>query len=164
MKPHSEILWALVTFLAASAWIATAQVVDMPPQGDSGFHVDYSQVKDNPDLLTIRAAMARQIQMVLEVGLPGETLRFFKSVPITVIPGPSKNAGQYIGRSRSIKISAQFLLHGKKPVLIHELLHAYHGQELPRGNKNPEIMAFYNRAKGIQAYAPSSHMMANPAE
>jgi hypothetical protein len=51
-----------------------------------------------------------------------------------------------------------------RPVLLHELLHAYHNCVMPRGYKNAGILINYNRAKQDSLYPAESYLMTNERE
>ena len=51
-----------------------------------------------------------------------------------------------------------------KPVLLHELLHAYHDQRLEAVFRNQDILNYFARAKASSAFAANSHMLQNVAE
>lgn len=129
-----------------------------------GFRVDYREVRGTPNLETLRAAMNKQIDMVLAVGLPEKILNFFETVPINVHLGKESSAGHYTGKKKEVEITSEFLERGHKPALLHELLHAYHHQVLPAGFNNRQVLAYFNKAKELHAYDPTSHMMANDKE
>ena len=57
-----------------------------------------------------------------------------------------------------MQVTSLILITGHKPVLLHELLHAYHDQRIPGGFDNPDIIRFYKQAKGVKAYVATSHM------
>lgn len=129
-----------------------------------GFRVDYSEVRSEPTYETLRAAVNKQIQMVVAVGLPDNTLAFFRSVPLNVVRGNPGFGGQYVKRDKKIALAASFLERGHKPALLHEFLHAYHNQVLPDGYQNKTVLMYYERAKATNAYDAKSHMMANVKE
>ena len=132
-----------------------------------GFTIDDSRVRNMPNLEAVRTATKEQIDMVCAVGVPAEILAFFQSVPFEIVPQgvlPSSTPGLYSPRDRSVRVTAGIVTTGHKPVLLHELLHAYHDQRLPGGFENPDIARFYERAKAIPAYAQKSHMMQNDRE
>ena len=112
-------------------------------------------------------ATREQIEIVCAVGLPDEILTFFKGVPLVLVPPGTISTGSpgvYVGKERGVRVAAGIVRMGHKPVLLHEYLHAYHDQRLEKGVRNPEILAFYERAKSISAYAAKSHMMENGGE
>jgi len=132
-----------------------------------GFTIDDSAVRKMPNVEVVRAATREQIDMVCAVGLPQSVLTFFQSVPFEIVPPsamPGATPGLYSAKDRSVRVTTALAATGHKPVLLHELLHAYHDQQLARGFNNPEIAHFYDRAKAISAYASTSHMMQNDRE
>ena len=133
-----------------------------------GFTIDDSQVRQRADLEAMRAATKEQIDMVCAVGVPKEILEFFQSVPFALVPAgtiPRGTPGYYTGRQdRSVKVVSNIITTGHKPVLLHELLHAYHDQRLKDGFKNRDVAAFYAEAKKHDFYAAKSHMMQNDRE
>ena len=129
-----------------------------------GFHVEYREVRNDPELARIQIAMNKQIDMVLEVGLSHTIVKSMRGVQIEVRAGKESWAGHYAGTSKSVSLTSRFLMHPGKPALLHEFLHAYHDQVLPGGFKNKQILAYFERAKELKVYDASSHMMANQKE
>ena len=92
-------------------------------------------------------------------------LTFFQSVPFELVPaGTIRSPGHYAGRLRGVQVASSIMAEGHKPILLHELLHAYHDQRIKEGFRNPDIIKYFDRAKTIAAYAPRSHMMQNAGE
>lgn len=52
----------------------------------------------------------------------------------------------------------------ERPVLLHELLHAYHDRGLPGGFGNPAIMAWFKQATEKKAYPADAYLMTNEKE
>ncbi len=132
-----------------------------------GFTIDESQVQNISTLEEVRMATKEQIDIVCAVGLPTEILEFFQSVPFILVQDdelPRGNPGFYGGKDRSVKVSTRILTVGHKPVLLHELLHAYHDRKLPQGFRNREIIGYFEHAKAMSVYAARSHMMENEKE
>ena len=129
-----------------------------------GFQIDYSQVQTNEKLPRIKAALERQVNMVMNVGLPEATLDFFKGVPVVVVAGQQNFGGRYVPKLKRIEMAENFLLRGRKPALLHEFLHSYHNQMLPDGIKNSKVIASYQEAGKLNVYDPKSHMMENVRE
>ena len=51
------------------------------------------------------------------------------------------------------------------PILLHELLHAYHRLRLPGGFQNQDILTFYQRARDTPGLFPAhSYMLSNVNE
>ncbi len=133
-----------------------------------GFTIDDSRVRKLPTLAAVRAATQEQIDMVCAVGVTPDVLAFFQRVPFRLVPAgtiPSGTPGFYGGRrDQSVDVVASIVSVGHKPVLLHELLHAYHDQLIPGGFGNGEIRRFYQRARNLSSFAPQSHMMSNEKE
>lgn len=132
-----------------------------------GFTIDYSHVRGLPELDAMSAATKEQIDMVCAVGVPAEMLDFFRSVTFLLVPAgtiPSGSPGFYGGRDRSVKVVSSIVKTGHKPVLLHELLHAYHDQKLPRGFDNRDVAALFAQARKAGPFAAKSHMMQNDRE
>jgi hypothetical protein len=51
-----------------------------------------------------------------------------------------------------------------RPVMLHEMLHAYHYEMLPNGFKNKAIAAHYQDAKSGQLYPADAYLMTNEPE
>ena len=50
------------------------------------------------------------------------------------------------------------------PVLLHELLHAYHAQVMPQGFKNPDVLTFYERGRESHRYQDTWYVLKNEKE
>lgn len=132
-----------------------------------GFRVDDTAVRALPNAAQYRPALQGQIDMVLAVGLSGEVLAAFRATSIALVPEgtfKSPTPGRYLAGKKAVEISATFLRSARRPVLLHELLHAFQHQLLPDGMKNAQVLGFYERAKGLNCYLAESHMMANVGE
>ncbi len=144
--------------------IVTAQAA----QTYRGFTIDVSAVEKQADLEALLATTHEQIDIVHAVGLPAEVLSFVQSVKFELVPAgtfKSPTPGLYKGRQdQSVQVSAAIVRVGHKPVLLHELMHAYHDQRIAHGFRNAEILALYKQARAIPAYATQSHMMSNEKE
>jgi hypothetical protein len=71
------------------------------------------------------------------------------------------NAGVVMVRPITLTESSKS---AQRPVILHELLHAYHSQVLPQGYKNPGILLHYKRAKEKQLYPANAYLMTNERE
>ncbi len=52
----------------------------------------------------------------------------------------------------------------ERPVLLHEMLHAYHANMMPNGANNPSILFYYDHAKSAQLYPVDAYLMTNEKE
>ncbi len=158
--------FALAVVIAAPEFLRGEPVPALPVY--RGFVIDDTGVRDQAGLSDILAATREQIDIVHAVGLPAGILAFFESVRFKLVPVgrfAGNTPGLYSGRGeRSVQVSAAIVSTGHKPVLLHELLHAYHDQAIEKGFKNPVILGYYERAKAVPAYAAKSHMMQNEKE
>ena len=137
-------------------------------QNYRGFTIEDSGVGKLPNLEAILAATREQIDLVHAVGLPPDILAFVESVKFELVPAGTfkrPTPGLYAGRGDgSVKVTAAIVTTGHKPVLLHELMHAYHDQRIEQGFRNLVILGYYKRAQALPAYAAKSHMMANEKE
>lgn len=137
-------------------------------QAYRGFTIDDSAARKATDLEALLTATREQIDMVHAVGLPPDILAFVESVKFELVPTgtfKSPTPGRYMGRGdQSVQVSAAIVTTGHKPVLLHELMHAYHDRRIAQGFANPAILSFYKKALALPAYAAKSHMMSNEKE
>ena len=152
-------------------WLAAVALLTGPAMAAHsyrGFTIDESAVRDLPDLAALITATQEQIDMVHAVGLPADVLQFFQGVKLRLVPAgtfKSPTPGRYTGRGdRSVEVSGGLVRIGHKPVLLHELLHAYHDQRIAGGFRNAAILRLFEAAKSIPGFAAKSHMMANDKE
>lgn len=156
----------LKTTLACLALVLTAPV----PAAENyrGFTVDDSRVRKLPEHAALITATMEQIDIVHDVSLPADILSFAQVVKLELVPTGtfrSPTPGRYSGRGeQSVQLSTGIVTTGRKPVLLHELMHAYHDQRIERGYGNRKILAYYQEAQGLKTYASKSHMMANEKE
>jgi hypothetical protein len=159
--PRQPAFWGLVALA-----LPTALMGEEAPRY-RGFMIDDSRVRSMANLGSIVSATKAQIDIVLAVGVPAEMLKFFQGVPFEVVPpgviAPG-NPGLYSAKTKTVRVTSVVVTAGHKPILLHELLHAYHDQMIPDGFANADIALFYERAKTIPAYAARSHMMQNDRE
>jgi hypothetical protein len=63
-----------------------------------------------------------------------------------------------------IMVRPAMMLDAQEPVMLHELLHAYHNKLMPDGFDNKGIKAFYNQAMSKSVYAKNEYVMKNDKE
>jgi hypothetical protein len=153
------------------SWLAAGALLTGPAMAEHayrGFMIDDSAVSAQPDLAALISVTEEQIDMVHAVGLPAKVLQFFHGVKLRLVPAgtfKSPTPGRYTGRGdRSVEVSGGLVRIGHKPVLLHELLHAYHDQRIDGGFRNAAILRLYEAAKSIPGFAAKSHMMENHKE
>lgn len=128
-----------------------------------GFKVDLSQIKDSSQKNTIIKAVKRQIEIVEQVKLSANDLIFFKSVPIVMVPADSGTPGVYGNIKKTVFLKARDLA-PNRPILLHELLHAYHHLKITDGFQNAQIHAFYEEAKNKYPNFENEYFLSNPRE
>jgi hypothetical protein len=89
-----------------------------------------------------------------------------RSVPLVIDPALSGNPGMYTqDGTRGVVLIKPIVFPDNKPILLHELLHAYHLQTLPL--PTPEIKSAYEEAIRTNMYPAgyrSAHFLENPRE
>lgn len=108
-------------------------------------------------------SLEAQIDLVEGLAINPKIKAWFRKVPLEVDPTRSGSPGVYqTGKKRILfTVEAQ---PPDNPVLLHELLHAYHHQVLREGMQNPVILRFYKAAKASGAFAPNLYMLTNQGE
>jgi hypothetical protein len=114
-----------------------------------------------PDAL-LRSLQA-QIDIVEAIDIKPDIRAFFRAVPKAIVPHTPLGPGAYDFEKRRMFLDRQ-IDPPENPVLLHELLHAYHQQRLPEGLKNPRIIAFFEAASLSGRFPAQAYMLTNAAE
>jgi hypothetical protein len=72
--------------------------------------------------------------------------------------------GVVLVRPIMLDASAVAKRYAQQPVILHELLHAYHANIMPQGIKNPGVLLHYNLAKSGNIYPPEAYLLTNEKE
>ncbi|HWT04789.1 MAG TPA: hypothetical protein VN224_03460 [Xanthomonadales bacterium] len=120
-----------------------------------GFTVDASAIERDAGA---RSAVERQLDIVADCGASTDILAFFRAQRMVVRRG----ARDRFSRDAGIEIDTR--LPPQQPIVLHELLHAYHAFVLPQGARNPEVLEFYNEARNGALYPRGSYVLRNPME
>jgi hypothetical protein len=120
-----------------------------------GFTVDAAAIARDAGA---RAAVEHQLDVVADCGANADVLAFFRAQRIVVRPG----ARDHFSRAGGIEIDVR--LPPQQPILLHELLHAYHAFVLPQGARNPDVLGFYAEARNGSLYPAGSYVLSNPME
>ena len=132
----------------------------------SGVNVDVTDLASTSDAEAVLAALRQQIDIVDRIKVSPETRSFLKSVPIVMAPStgaPGASPGAYSGKTKSISMQAR-LYDPDKPILLHELMHAYHDQKIAGGFGNPDILKLFQEAGASHRFPADSYMLSNVAE
>jgi hypothetical protein len=149
-------------FLAATAF-ASAQFVTPSFGGGSlayrGFTIDVSAV---PNFANIESSVEHQLDIVADCGAISEINNFFRAQRMAVKPGLSAETGKF-DPATGIEIDA-VVLPPQRPIVLHELLHAFHAYMLPGGVNNPDVLLYYSRARDYRLYPANEYVLTNARE
>lgn len=121
-----------------------------------GFRIDATYAT-NQQLEAILPALVKQLEIVDSANLPERVAKFFRTVPIVLNPASNAEYAQVNGRwVVSLRIDSP--LPENKPMVLHELLHAFHHQVL--GQPTPEIARAYAEALRKRFY-PAEYAQAH---
>jgi hypothetical protein len=119
-----------------------------------GFIVEMSTVQDSTNFRAIENSIKHQIDIAADCGAKLEILNFFRTQEIEVKTSAGDGGGHFSTGTKGITVAA-VVQPQEKPIVLHELLHAYHFYVLPDGTKNADVLLYYNRAKDGHFYPPS---------
>lgn len=127
-----------------------------------GFHVDLSSARGTMADAKMIAAVKRQIDIVEQVKLKPDVMVFMRTVKVWANPKRTGLGPGHYSRVTGVDLQMD-QLDAKRPILLHELLHAYHDKQLPDGFANKDIQMFHER--GMAAGWPAdSYLMSNHRE
>lgn len=159
--------------LLSAAAVTVTSLLDGPAfaQGDSaggkfvyrGFTVDTSAAQAAPDFRAIKTSLKHQLDIVAECGASPAISGFFRSQEIVVKTGQSDGGGHFSANSKGVTVDAAMDA-PEKPVVLHELLHAYHFRVLPGALQNPDVLRFYDNARQGELYPPDAYVLKNVQE
>lgn len=119
MRKRQLFSFSFAIALAALAGSSCALAADY-----HGFRIDESARQLSPDQL---ASLQGQLDIVDAAGLPPAVLAAIKTTPIVVDPDLRGNPGFFAVRGGNAAVYVRPLVFApNKPILLHELLHAYH--------------------------------------
>jgi len=129
-----------------------------------GMLVDIAEIQSAPDREAIIDGVRHQIDIVDDVAMKPEQKAFLKSVPVSLnhLIGGADN-GTYTNPARGVLLPTG-VLDGQKPILLHELLHAYQDQKMPEGFRNAAILQLYQQARDSQQFPAGSYMLSGAVE
>ena len=119
--------------------------------------------RTRPIFRAVEASLRHQIDIVADCGAEPRILDFFKSQEIVVKPGQGDGGGRFSANSKGVSVDVAVDA-PEKPVMLHELLHAYHWRVLPDAFRNPDVLRFYGRAKEGEFYPVDSYVLKNVQE
>jgi hypothetical protein len=108
-------------------------------------------------------SLQAQTDLVEGLDINPKIKTFFHSVPLEIVPTTPRGPGYYSFETQRLLLSMQ-PVPPENPVLLHELLHAYHQQRVPDGLRNADVIRFFNEAKSSGKFPPQSYMLTNMVE
>jgi hypothetical protein len=129
--------------------------------GYHGWQVDLTKAKGAEADQKMVAAVKRQLDIVEQAGLKPQVLEFMRTVKIWANPAGAKSGPGHYGSSTGVDLRVK-LLETDKPIILHELLHAYHDRLVPEGFKNADIKKFFELGKKF--WPADSYMLSNHRE
>jgi hypothetical protein len=127
-----------------------------------GWRFDTAPIDDHLSDDLVRSLQA-QIDIVESVGLKPSIKAFFQGVPKEIDATTPRGAGAYDFNRHRMYLSAE-IDPPRNPVLLHELIHAYHDRRLPGGVNNDQVIGWYNQAGKSGLFPARSYMMTNVVE
>ena len=67
-------------------------------------------------------------------------------------------------RRRGVVMVRPLPISAREPVILHEMLHAYHAQMMPEGYQNSWVLGFYDRTKSNALYPSDAYVLTNEKE
>lgn len=157
-----RLLLAALLVVAATCVSSAGACADPLTFDYKGFRIDLTAARGTmPDAKMI-AAVKRQVDLVEQAKLKPQVLAFMRTIPVWANPKETRTGPGHYSRRTGIDLRMP-LLEPNKPILLHELLHAYHDQQLPNGFENADIRRFYERGQSA-GWPKDSYMMSNHHE
>jgi hypothetical protein len=148
---------AINVIAAQTAWAGDPRIFDY-----HGWHIDLTGAPGAvADRKTI-GAVKHQLDIVEHVGLKPQVVEFMRTIKIWANPNGQRFGPGHYARATGIDLRLRALV-PTKPIILHELLHAYHDQQLPDGFANQDIEKFYDRGK-TAGWPADSYMLTNNRE
>ncbi|PDT13990.1 hypothetical protein CO670_25545 [Rhizobium sp. J15] len=126
-----------------------------------GWQVDLSNARGAEPDKEMVAAVKRQLDIVENVNLKPDVLVFMRTIPIWANPAAAAFGPGHYSSKTGIDLRVRSL-DPDKPIILHELLHAYHDRMLPGGFGNGDVRQFFSNGRGL--WPGDSYMMSNDRE
>ena len=144
---------------------ATPTLPRAAPFSYRGFTVDYSSIVGAPSVDQFLIDLRAQIDLIEKASTDAALQTFFRSVPMKTAPTPVRGADNaaYTGATKAVILTTLQFTH-EKPIILHELMHAWHDQKAPNGFANSDIRGFFEQARSSGKFPAGSYMLSNPVE
>jgi hypothetical protein len=126
--------------------------------------VDVSTVQSLPNRDAILESLRGQIANI-DAAISDPALKsFVQSVPLVMTANLSgADNAAYSGSTKNVVLTTPSYS-PEKPVILHELMHAYHDQKLPGGFGNAEIQKLFDQARSSGQFPAGSYMLSSVGE
>lgn len=129
-----------------------------------GASIDVTSIQSRPDRNAILDSIRAQIDLVDADVTDPQLREFFFSVPLVTAANLSgSDNATYTNQTRQVTLTSVSFSRDK-PILLHELMHAYHDQKLPGGFANAQIRTFFDQARASGRFPADAYMLSNQAE
>ncbi|QPH39718.1 anthrax toxin lethal factor-related metalloendopeptidase [Pedobacter endophyticus] len=132
------------------------------------FNINFQQgLKQEPIFTEFFEAVKFQIDLLNALRLSDQILNALQKVPIDLVSETQSkrlSPGSYSPLKNRMNISSKIIKMRSKPILIHELMHAYQHKVLPDGTSNTAVTKAFDHASKLNMYNAKSHMMKNIGE
>jgi hypothetical protein len=128
-----------------------------------GIEIDVTSIQSLANYGAAIDSLHRQLDIV-EAAVPDPAqIAFLTSIPMVFAPSVSSGSDNAAyGNGRVVLTTLMFS--PEKPVILHELMHAYHDRKVPNGFGNAEILKLLEQARLGGQFPVGSYMLTNPAE
>jgi hypothetical protein len=153
-----RLLVSAATIAASSILPRVGLTQDATAFAYRGFTVDTTAAQGAPNLNDVEKSLKHQIDITADCGTTPKIMDFFKSQTIFVKPGQGDSGGRFSSKVKGVAVDVAVDA-PEKPVMLHEMLHAYHWWVLPDGFENAEVEEFYERARDGAFYPPGAYVL-----
>lgn len=155
--PHRRTL-----LVAGAALLAVARPAAAAEFAYKAWRIDMGEVRQ-PLADDVARSLRAQFDIVesLQGRIRPDAYAFFQGLPLTLVARSFGGAGDYVFGAGRLDIVAK-PDPPENPVLLHEMLHAFHDQRL--GRADPRLRELYAATVASRAFPPDAYMLKNPAE
>ena len=150
----------VLSAVSAAAALPALRAQAAEPVVYNGWRFDASALPAAPSEAVVRS-LHSQCDIVDGLRIKPEAAAFFRAQPLILVEASRGGSGDYQFGERSLHMVAK-VDPPENPVLLHELLHAYHDQVL--GRRNPRLVELYAKTGASGGFPAEAYMLKNPAE
>lgn len=136
---------AAIALTGPAGLVVPALAEDESPNGIMAYRsfvIDVSAAAQDRQLIGIERSVKHQVDIVADCGAKPVVLDFFRSQRITLTYGHGDGGGHFSAGDKGVTVDAAVDA-PEKPIILHELLHAYHFRVLPDGFRNRDVLIYY---------------------